>query len=105
MVDTHLLHPSNILIVAFVWIVIGMLRRGLPDAMERPIVVRLLPLMPIALCSILVWLPGVADHVNDGASKAMLGVVLGAMAANGHKIFRQTALGDDRRIHKSSAGL
>lgn len=103
-VDAILLNPTNLLIICFVWVLLSMLQNYLPVLERNKTFVRLLPLLPIVICSIIVWIPGAAPHAPTAMYKVMLGVVLGAMAANGHKIFRQTALGQDDRIKPKGLG-
>ncbi len=97
----QLLTFPNLLIVAAVWVLLSTVRRVFPVLGESPVWARLSPVMPIALCSAAVWIPG-AVSVESIGSRIMLGIVLGALAANGHKILRQTGLGRDKRIGPKS---
>lgn len=92
---TYLLQPANLLIVASVWVVLSAVRQVLPAMCAHHLYARIAPVLPILLCVGAVFASGAEGTI---AARIMLGIVLGAMAANGHKIFRQTALGDDQRI-------
>lgn len=92
----YLLRIENMLIVACVWVLMTTIRRSFPRLGESQIWARLSPIIPIILCSGLVWVPGAVE--GSVSTRIMVGVVLGAMAANGHKILKQTALGDDHRV-------
>lgn len=94
----YLMQVENLLIVAAVWTVIKLAQRFLPDVFKQRLVVRFLPLLPIGLTSLAVWLPGVGPVDLTAGNRVLLGIVLGAMVAHAHKVFAQTALGYDRRL-------
>ena len=93
---SYLMQVNHMLIVVSVWVLMSLVRRIVPAVGDHHIYATLSPVLPIVLCSVAVWIPGLVD--GSIATKIMLGIVLGAMAANGHKIVRQTLLGDDQRI-------
>lgn len=95
---SYLLTVPNLLIVAAVWSLIQVTSRILPSVIDHPITARLMPLVPIAMCSAAVWLPGSVEGDPSIATRIYLGIVLGAMVGHAHKILRQTALGHDDRI-------
>lgn len=99
----YLMRVENLLIVAAVWVVMSTLRRVWPELGEHHLWARFSPVMPLVLCSAAVWIPGVVD--GTPGMKVLLGIVLGAMSANAHKIFKQTALGRDQRIKRRRESL
>lgn len=95
----YLLQISNLLIVAAVSTLLETVHRIFPKVKTHSIWARIAPAAPILLCSAAVWIPGAADPGLTSGARIMLGIVLGAMTANAHKILKQTALGQDRRIN------
>lgn len=100
---TYLMQVNHMLIVVSVWVLMSIVRRMLPAIADHHAYAYLSPVLPIILCSLAVWIPGLTD--GSVATRIMLGIVLGAMAANGHKIVRQTVLGDDQRIRNRGGVL
>ena len=98
----YLFTVPNLLIVSSVWILLGRVRKSLPKVKATAFYARLEPLLPIILASAAVWVPGAVEDTMTIASRIFLGVVLGFLAAHGNKVFRQTALGRDRRIRKKA---
>jgi len=94
----YLLQPPNLLIVLGSSVLLGVFHRVFPDIREHHFWARVAPLAPIILCSGMVWIPGVGIQGLTHGSRVLLGIVLGALAANAHKIFRQGLLGHDTRI-------
>lgn len=95
----YLMRVEHLLIVAVVWILQSTVVRVAPRFKKTRFYARTAPVAPLLLCSIAVWIPGVvADDLGIG-SRIFLGIVLGALTANGHKIFGQTVLGNDERIN------
>lgn len=94
----YLFQIENLLIVAAVWTLLTTTHRMFPKIKAHSVWARLAPAAPILLCSAAVWIPGAADSAMSVGSRIMLGITLGAMTANAHKILKQTALGQDARI-------
>jgi hypothetical protein len=92
----YLTRTEHLLIVCAVWVSIGTVNRVFPDLTENPTWARLLPIIPLIFCSAVVWVPGAVE--GKPLTRIMLGLVLGAMAAHGHKILKQSIFGNDRRI-------
>lgn len=98
---SYLLQTENLLIVASVWVLMSVLRRVFPRLTGHRLYARFAPVLPIVLCT-----ASALVLMDDSVStRIMLGIVLGAMASNGHKVFKQTALGDDQRIRKNERFL
>jgi hypothetical protein len=95
---SYLVQTENLLIVAAVWVLISAACRAFPRLKAHRLWARIAPVLPILLCSAAVWIPGCADPELGIGSRILLGIVLGAMVANAHKIFGQTVLGKDERI-------
>ncbi len=89
---------ESLLIMAAVWSMMGTAKKIAPKFMNSPIVARLLPLAPIAMCSGAVWIPGLVPVEMQIGPRIMLGVLLGTCAGQSHKILRQTGLGKDSAI-------
>lgn len=95
----YLMRVEHLLIVAGVWILQSVAVKVFPRIKAHRFYARLAPVAPIALCSIAVWIPGVVELDLGVGSRIFLGIVLGALVANAHKIFGQTVLGRDDRIN------
>ncbi len=91
------------LIMVAVWVGVSTLQRLFPDLAQDRRWVRALPVVPIVLCSVLVWLPGLTD--GTVAERILLGVVLGAFCGHAHKLVRQTVFGNDRRVRRPGPRL
>ena len=86
---------ESLLTMTAVWVLMGVAKKTLPKVMAHPFMIRLMPLLPIALCSGAVWIPGLAPEGIAIGPRIMLGVVLGSGAGQAHKILKQTGLGKD----------
>lgn len=95
----YLMKIENISIAVAVWVLLSVVTRVFPKLKAHPMWARLAPALPILLCSAAVWIPGCADPELGVGSRIFLGIILGAFAANAHKIFGQTVLGKDARIN------
>lgn len=94
-----LLVPSHLYLMAASWILMYGARKILPDLHEHPTLARALPLMPILLCSIGVWIPGAVEPGLLAGERIIMGIVLGGATAYSHKTIKQTILGHDARIN------
>jgi hypothetical protein len=97
----YMMTLEHILIMASCSAALALTRRLMPTLCGDSTWARLLPAMPIVLCSIAVWLPGLVE--GSTAEKALLGVVLGSFAGHAHKLVRQTVFGNDKRIRDHQA--
>ncbi len=89
-----LLTEWNAVLIVAVWVLIQSLRKALPAQLgPKGAHARLLPLMPIAMCVAATFIPGpwLAPDELLG-QRIALGVVLGAIAANGHTIASKLGL-------------
>lgn len=89
-----LLTEWNAVLIVAVWVIIQSLRRALPAQLgPKGRWARLLPLMPIGMCVGACFVPGpwLAPDELIG-QRIALGVVLGAIAANGHAIASKLGL-------------
>lgn len=91
------LKPENLAVILGVWIVLTTAQRVLPELFAKPLVVRLLPLMPLVLCIAAMWMPGVAAPPTVG-ERVLLGLILGFAVGFVHKLVKQTGLGQDARL-------
>lgn len=94
----YLLQVPNLLIVLGSSVILGVIHRVFPTFGGHHWWARFAPLAPILLCSALVWVPGAGPDGITVGSRILLGIVLGAMSANAHKIFKQSLFGHDDRI-------
>ena len=99
----YLMRVENLSVAVAVWIVLSVVNRIFPKLKAHPVYARAAPALPIVLCSVCVWIPGIADPTLGVGSRIMLGIILGAVAANAHKILGQTVLGKDDRIRNGKA--
>lgn len=93
-----LLAPANLMIAGAVWTLIQAVRRLIPKLERHPFYVRAKPLASILLCSGAVWIPNVTAVALGTGERIMLGVVLGTMVGQMHKVIKQSGLGEDKRI-------
>lgn len=97
----YVLTMNNLLIVVSVWTLIGTIHKvapGLKDkdaSMATATWVRFLPVLPVLLSVIAVWIPGAGPVDLTPANRLFLGIILGQFSAHAHKIFGQTLLGRD----------
>lgn len=94
----YLMTVPNLLIVSSVWILQGSVAKAFPSVRDHHLYARIAPVLPIVMASIFVWVPGAVVADVSIASRVFLGITLGFLSAHGHKLFRQTALGQDQRI-------
>lgn len=99
----YLLRPEHALIMLAAWVVLSLIKRVAPCLEQNRVWLRLLPLMPVLLCSWAVWFPGLV--FGSPSEKILLGLVLGSFCGHAYKFFRQTVFGNDRRIRDHPARL
>lgn len=92
----YLLRTEHLLIMVAAWVTISTTHRIFPRLASNTVWVRLLPLVPIAFCSAVVWLPGLVE--GPPAQRVLLGIVLGSFSGQAYKVLRQTLFGNDKRI-------
>jgi hypothetical protein len=92
----YLTRTEHFLIMLGVWVSIGFVRRMLPCLEQNRSWLRVLPVLPILLCSFAVWLPGLTQ--GGTFERVLLGLVLGAFCGHAHKLAKQTFLGNHKRI-------
>jgi hypothetical protein len=94
-----LLRPSSLYLMGAVWVVMETAGRMLPPKVTaNQVYLRVLPLVPILLCSAAVWIPGIISDPLSPSSRVLVGIILGWGAGQVHKIFMQTVLGRDPRM-------
>ena len=105
MVDfvAYLMTAENWLIMAAVSVSIHTVQLFMPGLERNPTWGRLLPVLPVLLCSAAVWMPGLVD--GSAGQRIALGIVLGVFDGQAYKLLRQTILGHDRRINDQTKGL
>lgn len=97
--DFASLEAEYFLIVAAVPVLIRTVLGLFPALATKKATARLLPVVPLLLCSAAVWIPGIADDMEIG-NRIFLGIALGSIAGQSHKLAKQTVMGDDRRIRR-----
>jgi hypothetical protein len=108
-----LLTHWNVLLIVAVWAGIQSVKRACPDEWfdaGKPLA-RLLPLAPLVVCSVAVWIPGPwLDPAETPAQKLILGVILGTVTSNFHTIASRLGLhsilgieADTRKLKPSSS--
>ncbi len=100
----NLLTVENGLIMLTSSALIKAVARVFPGQFKRGWVARIQPLLPILLCSLFVWLPGVRPDEAAGA-RFFVGIILGSFSASIYKAVTQTLLGRDKRIGGDKLGL
>lgn len=93
------LTQHNLVIAAAIYMLLGAVKKSAPELVQHRLWARIEPLAPVLLASAAVWIPGLAATQGLGiGDRIMLGLVIGAIVAYGHKLFRQSLLGRDDRI-------
>ena len=100
---TYLLRTEHMLIMLSVSVGISTVGRLAPSVADNANWARALPILPIVLCSAMVWLPGLVG--GQLWEKLLLGLVLGSFSASANKILRQSIFGHDKRISRDRARL
>lgn len=94
----------NVLLMACTWIVIQTARRFMPERVfNAQWWVRLEPLLALVLCSIGVWIPGARVAGQSVIDTVMVGLILGFVVGQSHKIGLQSVLGKDARLEVPAA--
>lgn len=91
-------HPGNLVIMAGAWALLSTARQMFPRVAAHSISVRLMPVLPILVCSAEVWLPGLSLGVVGAGDRVLLGIVLGFATGHGFKVAAQSLLGKDARL-------
>lgn len=99
-----ILTKANVSLMAATWVLIQTARRLIPEkAFKSQAWVRAEPMLAILLCSIGVWLPGLRDATASLADTILLGIILGFVVGQSHKIGLQSVLGKDSRLDVTQA--
>jgi hypothetical protein len=94
-----ILTKANVALMAASWALIQTARRLIPEKVFKSQAwVRAEPVLAILLCSIGVWLPGLRDVNAAFADTILLGIILGFVVGQSHKIGVQSVLGKDSRL-------
>jgi len=93
-----LMRPENLYLMAAVAAIQETIQRMFPRLKARPLWVRVAPMLPLVLCSIGVWIPGVADPTVTAGLRVMTGIILGFVVAGSYKVVMQSVLGKDSRL-------
>ena len=98
-----MLTVQNALILGGVFGLLQMLKKLMPKMTKSNWYNRVLPVLPEALCSVAVFLPGMHPEGQLWTTSLFVGLVLGAMSSKVHKVMRQSFLGDDSDIQAAKA--
>lgn len=90
-----LMTPVNGVIIFAVWVIMGLINKFIPDA-AKSVWARLQPIAPLLLAMAALLLPGLSQA--SLSERMLTGVILGWAAANAHKFFNQSILGNDEWI-------
>lgn len=90
-------YPGHIAAMVASWVLIGAAKKAVPGLADSATFARILPFLPISLCLIALWMPGVSIDLPWG-SRVVLAVVLGSLAGHVHKVARQAVMGRDWRV-------
>jgi len=94
-----ILTKANVALMAATWALIQTTRRLIPEKVFKSQAwVRAEPVLAIVLCSIGVWIPGLRDVTASLADTILLGIILGFVVGQSHKIGVQSVLGKDSRL-------
>jgi hypothetical protein len=89
-----LLTPWNVLLMVAVWTIIQTVRRVAPSMFAHgTVLARLLPVAPVVLCQIAVWIPGPwVSEATTAMERVVLGTVIGACTSNLHAVLSKLGL-------------
>ena len=87
---------ENLAVMIAAAVLVGIAKRNLwrreGDAFDR-----LLPLLPVVLCCLFLWIPGLEPHFGETdapiGTRLVLGIVLGALTLNAHSLLKRIGLG------------
>lgn len=99
-----LLTKENLAVMVAAWTILSVSRKMFPKLYQKPIMARLLPVLPMALCMAMLWLPGIRPVGVDWGWMLILGIVLGWGVGALHKVLKQTVLGQDAIIQNGKNG-
>jgi hypothetical protein len=75
------------------------LRKVLPAKWnDNKLIVRFMPLYPLILCSIGVWIPAQQPADRGAGSKVLVGLILGWACGHLNKVWTQTVRGNDQKL-------
>lgn len=94
------LRRENVYVLAATWSLLAAVNKMLPQTVGHPWAARFAPLLPVLLCSLFVWLPGLQTIGLAAGERILIGLILGGAAGWGHKFYAQTIRGRDDRIKK-----
>lgn len=89
LLDT-LMQWENLSTMAATAVLLATAKRVLPKLHKHSVWQRCLPLLPLIMCSIAVWIPGIQPEEMSVGSRITLGIILGAGTGQAHKILKQT---------------
>jgi hypothetical protein len=89
----------NITVAVAIYSIMLTVKKAAPGLVQHHLWARFEPIAPLAIACGMVWIPGLGAAAGLGAGdRIMLGLNIGALAAYGHKLLKQSFLGDDERI-------
>ncbi len=94
-----LFRKESICLMGGSYVVLETILRLLPKgAKDHPVMVRLTPVLPIILCSVGVWIPGMFPDAIPLGERLMTGLILGYALAHNYKIVMQSVFSKDERL-------
>jgi len=88
----NLLTYQNVLVMIGTWVLVVTARKTAPKFFTDGFGKRLLPLMPLVFAQALVWATIRFQPDATVGERIILGIILGAIAANGHSVLKRFGL-------------
>lgn len=88
----NLLSYQNVLVIIAAWFIVTTLRKMFPAFFVVGWGERLLPLLPAAVCQVLVWVTVRWQPDAEWGERVLLGLVLGALTSHAHSVLRRLGL-------------
>ncbi len=89
----------NVTVAVAIYTIMLTVKRTMPKLVQHHLWARFEPIAPLVIACGMVWIPGLGVAAALGiGDRIMLGLNIGALAAYGHKLLKQSFLGDDERI-------
>lgn len=90
--------PENAVIIGAISAIVSSLRFVWPEFDRHRLAIRYLPLLPLLLGVVLLWIPGIPQAALGAGDRVLLGLTLGGFVMAGYKVYSQTLRGRDARL-------
>ena len=100
-----MLRVENLIVMVSAWAIISIAQKVFPALVEKPLWVRLQPVMPLVWCCVFIWMPGLRPEDKSVGFLLLLGIILGWASAWVFKAVKQGIMGKDKVIEAAKLKL